>query len=323
MTLIAIPVLIMAGITLYVGFFYLMIWLRLRREIGDFYFFGLCATVAVYDVFSALLYNSRNFEASIWWQRGQFCTIALIALWMMLFAARFLRQKLSFRLWLLFGLFAAFVFASWIDSPLFLHHSARAPKTVTLGALTFRYLEMKPGPLLIVLFLLILAGILISYIYFVGAFRKRREQRSALIQAGLSVFFIATVNDILVGAGVIRFIYLLEYSFLAVILVMDFVMQRNYLALVNEEKRHASELEASLAKIKTLKGLLPVCTSCDKIQNDQGHWQPFEEFVVQHSEADFSRSICPDCARKLYPALDKKFERRCRKRRKEDREKKG
>jgi hypothetical protein len=55
MTVISIPVLIMAGITLYVGIFYLMIWLRMRQEIGDFYFFGLCAAVAAYDVFSALL----------------------------------------------------------------------------------------------------------------------------------------------------------------------------------------------------------------------------------------------------------------------------
>jgi hypothetical protein len=322
MTVISIPVLIMAGITLYVGIFYLMIWLRMRQEIGDFYFFGLCAAVAAYDVFSALLYNSRNFEASIWWQRGQFCTIACIVLWLMLFASRFLHEKITARLWVLFGLFAAFIFVSWIDSPLFLHQSARAPKTVTLGSLTFRYLEMKPGPLLIVLFLMIFAGILISYGYFLGSYRKRHEHRSAFIQAGLTVFFIATVNDMLISAGVIRFIYLLEYSFLAVILVMDFLMQRNYLTLVNEEKMHARELEASLAKIKTLKGLLPVCTACDKIQNDEGHWQPFEEFVAQHSEADFSRSICPDCARKLYPELDKKYEKRFRKRRKEDREKK-
>jgi hypothetical protein len=320
MTLTAIPVLVMAGVTLYVGVSYLLFWLRGREEIGYFYFFGLCAAVAGYDMFSALLYDSQNFAASIWWQRGQFSAIACIALWMMLFAARFLREKITTRLWVLFGLYAAFIFAPWIDSPLFLHQSARAPKTITLGPATFRYLEVQPGPLLILFYFLIFAGILLCYIYFLGSFRKRHERGSALIQAGLTVFFLANVNDMLVGAGVLKFIYLLEYSFLAVILAMDFLQQRNYLALVDQEKVHARELEASLAKIKTLKGLLPICSSCDKIENDQGQWQQVEEYVAQHSEAGFSHSICPDCAGRLFAEFDKKYERRVRKRRKKDQE---
>jgi hypothetical protein len=304
MALIAIPALVMAGITLYVGLYYLLMWLRLREETGYFFFFGLCASVAAYDVCSALLYNSRSFAVSIWCQRGQFSAIGCIALWTFLFAAWMLRRRLSGWLWGLLGLYAAFIFAAWIDSPLFLHQSARAPKTVALGSFTIRYLEVQPGPLLVAFYLLIFAGMLTSYFYFLSAYHKRRERGSVLIQASLSVFFFANINDMLVGAGIIRSVYILEYSFLAVILVMDYLMQRNFLTLVTKEKMHARQLEASLAKIKTLKGLVPICASCKKILDDQGYWQQVEVFVAQHSEADFSHSICPDCAKKLYAELD-------------------
>jgi hypothetical protein len=301
MSLVSIPVLVMAGITMYVGLYYLLVWLPVRKDIGYFYFFGVCASVATYDVFSALLYDSRYFELSIWYQRGQFCAIAFIACWTFLFAARYLRQRLSAWLWLLFGLYAANIFASWIDSPLFLHLSRRAPKTVALGSFTVRYLELQPGPMLAALFFLLIAGILASYVYFIGAYRRHHESRSAFLQAGLTVFFLASVNDMLVGAGVLKFIYILEYAFLAVIVAMDFLIRRDYLALVNREKEHALELEKSLARIKTLRGLVPICSGCKKIRDDEGYWQQVEVYVSEHSEADFSHCLCPDCARKLYP----------------------
>jgi hypothetical protein len=301
LALISIPVLVMAGISLYVGLCYLLIWLPIRKDIGYFHFFGLCTSVAAYDVFSALLYDSRHFEVSIWYQRGQFCVIACIACWTILFAARYLRRKLTPWLRVLFGLFAAFIFASWIDSPLFLHLSRRAPKTVALGPVTIRYLEMQPGPLLVALFVLIFVGILASYCYFVGAYRRHHEPGPALLQAGFTVFFLANVNDMLVGAGVLKFIYILEYAFLAVIVAMDFLIRRDYQALVKREKKHALELEESLASIKTLRGLVPICSGCKKIRDDEGYWQQVEVYVSEHSEADFSHCLCPECAKRLYP----------------------
>ena len=323
MILTAVPVLVMAGVTLYVGFNYLLLWMRVREEIGYLYFFGLCTAVAAYDVFSAMLYDSGHFAAGIWWQRGQFSAIAAIALWMMLFAARFLRKELTARLRLLFALYAVFIFAPWIDSPLFLHLSRPAPKTIILGPATFHYLEVQPGPLLMVFFLLIFVGILISTDNFANAYRRRHVHGSALIQTGLTVFFLAGVNDMLVGAGVLKFVYLLEYAFLAVILAMDFLQQRNHLDLVEQEKLHGRALESCLARIKTLEGLLPICSSCDRIQNEQGNWQQAEEYVARHSLAGFSHGICPDCAAKLFPEYDRKYERRVRKRRKADQGKTG
>ncbi len=62
-------------------------------------------------------------------------------------------------------------------------------------------------------------------------------------------------------------------------------------------------LKAALENVKTLSGLLPICSNCKKIRNDGGYWEQIEGYIREHSEAEFTHSICPDCVRKLYPDL--------------------
>ena len=61
------------------------------------------------------------------------------------------------------------------------------------------------------------------------------------------------------------------------------------------------ELEEALIKVKALSGLLPICAECKKIRDDQGYWNQIEAYLREHSEAEFSHSICPECVGKLYP----------------------
>ncbi|MDD5679205.1 MAG: response regulator transcription factor [Kiritimatiellae bacterium] len=66
-----------------------------------------------------------------------------------------------------------------------------------------------------------------------------------------------------------------------------------------------AELQDALAQIKTLRGLLPICMYCKKIRDDKQYWRQVESFISEHSEAQFSHSICPDCYKKYaQPALD-------------------
>ncbi len=65
-----------------------------------------------------------------------------------------------------------------------------------------------------------------------------------------------------------------------------------------------SELERALNEIKTLKGMLPICSSCKKIRDDKGYWNQIETYIVAHSEAEFTHGICPECAKKLYPGMN-------------------
>ena len=68
-----------------------------------------------------------------------------------------------------------------------------------------------------------------------------------------------------------------------------------------EREKLIHELQVALAEVKTLSGLLPICASCKKIRNDKGYWTQIEGYIREHTNADFSHSLCPDCAKKLYP----------------------
>jgi PAS domain S-box-containing protein len=80
--------------------------------------------------------------------------------------------------------------------------------------------------------------------------------------------------------------------------------------LFTERKRAEEErekliltLQKALSEVKALSGLLPICSSCKKIRDDKGYWNQIEAYIRDHSEANFSHSICPECAQKLYPEL--------------------
>ena len=66
--------------------------------------------------------------------------------------------------------------------------------------------------------------------------------------------------------------------------------------------RLIQELTDALARIKTLRGLLPICASCKKIRDDQGYWQKVESYLAEHTNAEFTHGLCPDCLGELYPA---------------------
>jgi GAF domain-containing protein len=73
-----------------------------------------------------------------------------------------------------------------------------------------------------------------------------------------------------------------------------------------ERNRLIAELKEALSNVRILSGLLPICAACKKIRDDKGYWNQIEAYIKEHSSADFSHSICPDCAQKLYPELFKK-----------------
>jgi PAS domain S-box-containing protein len=87
----------------------------------------------------------------------------------------------------------------------------------------------------------------------------------------------------------------------------------NFLTDITGRKRLESEreqlierLQNALGEVKALSGLLPICSNCKKIRDDSGYWKQVEFYIQEHSQAQFSHSICPDCIKKLYPEVAKK-----------------
>ena len=71
-------------------------------------------------------------------------------------------------------------------------------------------------------------------------------------------------------------------------------------SLLGDENKKLADY---LNEIKVLRGLLPICTYCKKIRDNEGNWHSMEVFISKHSDAEFSHGICEDCLQKLYPDL--------------------
>ena len=63
------------------------------------------------------------------------------------------------------------------------------------------------------------------------------------------------------------------------------------------------ELREALEQIKTLRGIVPICSSCKNIRDDKGYWKQVEIYIHDHTEAEFSHSLCPECIRRLFPEM--------------------
>jgi len=83
-----------------------------------------------------------------------------------------------------------------------------------------------------------------------------------------------------------------------IIVIRDITSRRK---AEKERERLVAELQAALAEVKVLGGLLPICANCKKIRDDKGYWQNVEQYISAHSGVTFSHGICPDCMRKFYP----------------------
>lgn len=84
----------------------------------------------------------------------------------------------------------------------------------------------------------------------------------------------------------------------AVIAFQDITLRQ---MIEEERERLIEELKDALENVKTLKGMLPICASCKRIRDDTGYWNQIEAYVRDHTEAEFSHGICPECAQKIYP----------------------
>ena len=84
--------------------------------------------------------------------------------------------------------------------------------------------------------------------------------------------------------------------------------ERRQLCMAIEMALYKSKMEKERQKlqdeIKVLQGFLPICAQCKKIRDDKGEWEEVADYIRDHSEAEFTHSICPECVKELYPELD-------------------
>lgn len=93
------------------------------------------------------------------------------------------------------------------------------------------------------------------------------------------------------------------FCFLALVLPVSWLIkvenERN--RAIEEKSVLINKLQKALSEMKTLKGIIPICSHCKKIKDDKGLWNQLEKYIAHHSDAHFSHSICPACFKEYYP----------------------
>ena len=74
--------------------------------------------------------------------------------------------------------------------------------------------------------------------------------------------------------------------------------------LLRKLSQTIENLEHALDKVKLLSGFLPICASCKKVRDDKGYWSEVESYISNHSEAEFTHGLCPECAREFYSKIE-------------------
>jgi PAS domain S-box-containing protein len=77
-----------------------------------------------------------------------------------------------------------------------------------------------------------------------------------------------------------------------------------------EREQLLSELQAAMAEVKTLRAILPICSYCRKIRDDENHWHTVESYISRHTTTQFTHGICPTCMASQVESLDKKAKRK-------------
>jgi transcriptional regulator with PAS, ATPase and Fis domain len=88
--------------------------------------------------------------------------------------------------------------------------------------------------------------------------------------------------------------------------VVETLQDITVLKQMEEEKERLNcELREALNQIKTLSGLIPICAACKKIRDDKGYWNQLEQYLEEHSDAEFSHGLCPECFQEYFPEAAK------------------
>ncbi len=148
--------------------------------------------------------------------------------------------------------------------------------------------------------------------------RSRERLRSRALRDGYVILGVAAVLYILsatfrVFNTVVIWLYEHQaYQTESLIMVLVFLLlagvtftwrRRNeLLAEIAERERIEEERSRLVHQVKTLSGLLPICSWCKRIRDDRGYWNELEAYISSHSDAEFTHGICPDCLAKVQPS---------------------
>lgn len=319
----SIPCIALAAFNAAVGAYYLYLWRR-RPASGEYISFALlCCCVALYDSFTAGLYSAESLAEGIFWQRLQLDGMLALSVALCWFAGIFTdrqgdRVLRAAIVWCTVLLLAALVAGPELTL------SPANPIVVQVdvpGLPTITYYEAAMGPIyqLGSLTAILLFPYLLWCVY--DSWRRSGDRLLLPALAGLAVYFAGVVSDLLVSLRVYEFVYVSEYAFLGITVAMTYALLERYVAvqaayerlnagLERQVRDRTAEIAATLARVKKLEGIVPICMSCKRIRDDKASWQLLETYLSEHTDAMFSHGVCPECKEKFIREFERKKHQR-------------
>ena len=137
----------------------------------------------------------------------------------------------------------------------------------------------------------------------IGAFRDIEASKAAFLELQSKGYVryedlpLETRDERHIDVEFVSNIYSVDHKRVIQCNIRDITLRKR----IEEERRKLTlDLQDALAKIKRLRGLLPICASCKKIRDDKGYWNELEAYISEHSEAEITHGFCPDCLKTLY-----------------------
>jgi hypothetical protein len=223
MNTLSVPVVFMAGVTLYAGLYHWLVY-RQTRQRENLTFALTCASVGLYTVFCAGLYSAGSLAEGVRWQRGQFVSLALFTTSFFWFVADYTSYRPKAILYLstvYFGLSALVFVVDRSDLTLVVSQPAIKEIQIPLG-FEITYYEATFG---LMANLQSIFGLLVSvYILWLGVryYQSGHEKEAQPLILALGIFFVSVVNDAAVGSGLYEFIYTIEYAYVGEVLLMAY-----------------------------------------------------------------------------------------------------
>ncbi len=240
----SIPVVAMASISLYVGFYHLLIYFRRRQHREDLTFALLCLATCLYDVFCIGLYNSSTVAEGVQWQRAQFVALALVTTAFMWFVSDYTHQKPGIVLYAFSAFYLLAIFVQVVDrSNLTWLIDSHSIKEVLLPlGIQITYYEATFGPFTTVQSLMGLTASTYIVVSGIRFYRSGHKREAVPLLLALGFMYAAAFNDTAVSNGLYQFIYAIEYGYMAMILLMTYSLSNTVVeSAVAKEAWRASE----------------------------------------------------------------------------------
>lgn len=245
----ALPLVIFAGISIYVGSYHLWMFIKRRQEKENLSFSVLTFTMGVYYLIAAQTYNSPTVEESTFWYRNMYLAFPVFVATWMFFIYDLTEKKINKVPYIFAALHGVFAVAMWF-APSEYTFSTEGAKPVIVESLGIQYNDPKMGTLVNIYFAFLMLEIAYTFIILLKAYRSGKKYL-LLATSSITVFMACSISDLLVTSRVYDFMYLLEWGFMAIILNMAYTLLNKFVGLyetVETQSQHQMELNKAFRK---------------------------------------------------------------------------